>query len=200
MLGRSFFYNVGHAAPGITPTPENTKFVPEPTSMVAPRDDNRHEHEHALLIRNNHEDTSDSRNDFLNTDSKQRACRVVISSKVDFHHEVIESVVLRFQLPWHKFNCTISKPIVYDFALYQNRFHLGQQPAVSGNPHARFLNETEFWSWKKYFEEDLQYKTFDRLDGTQTKAYFNSFVAYGESHNTPIDAMIDTTCDINNRF
>ena len=53
---------------------------------------------------------------------KQRPCRVILENAIDYHHEVIESVVRRFPLPWHTFNCTTSKPIIYDFALFQNRF------------------------------------------------------------------------------
>ena len=58
-----------------------------------------------------------------NKDAKKlRPCRVILENAIDYHHEVIESVVRRFPLPWHTFNCTTSKPIIYDFALFQNRF------------------------------------------------------------------------------
>ena len=87
----------------------------------------------------------------------RRSCRVIIENKVDFHHEILESAVLRFPLPFHKFNCSSSKPVIYDFALYQNRFHL-KIPGLfgSGAKDAKFLNETEFWGWKTYFEKNLQ--------------------------------------------
>ena len=54
---------------------------------------------------------------------KLRPCRVILENAIDYHHEVIESVVRRFPLPWHTFNCTTSKPIIiYDFALFQIGF------------------------------------------------------------------------------
>lgn len=76
----------------------------------------------------------------------RRACRVVIENKVDFHHEVLESVVLRFPLPFNEYNCSTSKPIIYDFALFQNRFHLRVPGLIgSGATEAQFLNHIEFW-------------------------------------------------------
>lgn len=153
---------------------------------------------------------------------EKRACRVIIENPVDFHHEVLESVVLRFPLPWHTFkNCSVSQPIIYDFSLYQNRFHL-HIPAASmgsGAKNAKFLNQTEFFSWKKYFEKHLQYKVFDRKEdehsitlynhnsevketkedtSLKTQAYFNQLIPYEEYGGA--DAVIDATCDINTKF
>ena len=126
-----------------------------------------------------------------------RACRVLVENKVDFHYEVIESLVLRFELPWHKFNCDISKPITFDFALYQNMFHPNLGGLIPGKKKPKFLNETEYWSWKRYFENELQYKTFDRLDGTETKAYFNELILWKDMKKEhPYDAFVDATCDI----
>jgi hypothetical protein len=72
-----------------------------------------------------------------------RPCRVILENAIDYHHEVIESVVRRFPLPWHTFNCTTSKPIIYDFALFQNRFpdrilfSIGEKP--------KHLNQTDLF-------------------------------------------------------
>ena len=55
-------------------------------------------------------------------ENSKGACRVRIQNKVDWHHEVLESIALRFELPWHQFNCDIRKPIIFDFALFQNTF------------------------------------------------------------------------------
>lgn len=137
-----------------------------------------------------------------NTTSK-RACRVIIENQYDFHHEILESVVLRYPLPWHKFNCSTSKPIIFDFALFQNTFHLRLSKTLTAiSKTARYLNETEFWGWKIYFEQALQHKVFDRNDGSniQTKAYFNNLVSYEELNDSPIDAVIDATCDENGRW
>jgi len=135
-------------------------------------------------------------NDKNTTTTSERACRVIIENQFDYHNEVLENVVLRYPLPWHKFNCTTSKAIIYDFTLFQNRFHLkisGTSTALSKKE--RYLNETEFWGWKMYFEDALQHKVFDRNDGPkiQTKAYFNNLVSYD------IDAFIDATCDGGNK-
>ena len=53
---------------------------------------------------------------------ERRPCRVIVENKPDFHHEILESVVKRFPLPWQEFNCSIEKPIIYNFALHDNRF------------------------------------------------------------------------------
>ena len=122
----------------------------------------------------------------------QRACRVVIENKVDYHHELIESAVLRFPLPWDEFNCSRTKPIVYDFSLFQNRWPDKIHEWITGIPKPNHLNETEFWTWKTYFEEQLQGKSFQRTDGRL--AYYNSLVSYDEYGKSPIDAMIGLTC------
>jgi hypothetical protein len=87
-----------------------------------------------------------------------RACRVRVENKVDFNYEVLESLVLRFELPWHQINCDIKKPITFDFALYQNMFHPNIGNLIPGKKNARFLNETEYWSWKRYFEKSYNSK------------------------------------------
>lgn len=93
---------------------------------------------------------------------KQRPCRVILENAIDYHHEVIESVVRRFPLPWHTFNCTTSKPIIYDFALFQNRFPDRILFTIGEKPN--HLNQTEFWGWKQYFEHSLQHTTVNRLE------------------------------------
>lgn len=138
-------------------------------------------------------------------DSSKRACRVIIKNKVDYHHEVIESAVLRYPLPWHTFNCATSLPIIYDFALYQNRFDLKiSAESTTLSKRAKYLNETEFWGWKTYFEHNLKGKTFDRYDTAgseiETKAYFNELVSYEDMNNSPIDAQIEISCDVSSRF
>jgi len=144
-----------------------------------------------------------------NDAKKQRPCRVILENAIDYHHEVIESVVRRFPLPWHTFNCTTSKPIIYDFALFQNRFPdrilftIGEKP--------KHLNQTEFWGWKQYFEHSLQYTTVNRLENAdagkstsaQTFAYYNDLVTeneYEQSPNGPADAIIDISCGIDKMF
>ena len=120
----------------------------------------------------------------------QRACRVIIENKGDYHHEVIESAVLRFPLPWDEFNCSKTKPIIYDFSLFQNRWPNMIGDKIYGVPKPNHLNETEFWGWKTYFEEKLQGKNFQRTDGRL--ANYNSLVSYAEYQNS--DAFIGLTC------
>ena len=133
------------------------------------------------------------------TNNFQRPCRVVVENKVDFHHEIIESIALKFPLPLQTFNCSLSLPVIFDFALYQNRFHLKIPGLIgSGAKNANFLNETEFWGWKNYFEENLQHRTFVRHDivNSESRAYFNELVSYEEIANSTVDALIDATCDV----
>ena len=135
-------------------------------------------------------------------EENSKACRVRIQNKADWHHEVLESIALRFELPWHQFNCDIRKPIIFDFALFQNTFDNNPRGLhIPGKKSPKFLNETEYWSWKSYFEKNLQFKSFDRLDGTKTKAYFNDLVLYSDDDpKDPYDALIETTCEITKHY
>lgn len=130
-----------------------------------------------------------------------RPCRVLIMNKVDFHHELIESAVLRFPLPFHTFNCSVKKyPVVYDFALYQSRFQLKISGAkTSLSRKAKFLNQTEFWGWKKYFDTNLQGKVIQKNDVYRSRALFNKLVTF-EEMDYVADATIDITCDISDNF
>ena len=122
---------------------------------------------------------------------ERRPCRVIVENKPDFHHEILESVVKRFPLPWQEFNCSIEKPIIYNFALHDKRFAPSRKK--------KHLNETEFWGWhESYFKPKLQKRTFDRnhRTGTQTKAYFGRLMPYDEIASLEIDAWIDASCDI----
>mmetsp|Transcript_6752 Transcript_6752/g.12703 ORF Transcript_6752/g.12703 Transcript_6752/m.12703 type:complete len:206 (-) Transcript_6752:733-1350(-) len=107
--------------------------------------------------------------------SEERSCRVIIVNTIDYHHEVIESVVNRFPLPWDTFNCSTKLPIIYDFCLFQDSFpdrapfHIGDMP--------KHLNMTEFWGWKDYFEKFLQYRNITRSINDGTVAYSRDFVS-----------------------
>lgn len=131
-----------------------------------------------------------------------RACHVIILNNVDFHYEVIESTVLRFPLPFHEFNCSVTKfPIIYDFSLYDNRFHLKIGGLASPfSLKAKFLNQTEFWGWKKYFDRNLKGQTFPKNDKYKSKALFRNLINYEEKSYPEVDAVIDVTCDASKRF
>lgn len=130
-------------------------------------------------------------------DSDKRACHVVIINAPDFHYEVIESTVLRYPLPFHKFNCTTSKPIIFDFLLYNNWF--GKDGDITaGVIKPKYLNESEFWSWNTYFESYLQHNIFDRIDGT--KALIHRVLKYSDvdkNKTDEVDARIDVSCEFN---
>ena len=150
---------------------------------------------------------------------------MVLENAIDYHHEVIESIVRRYPLPWDSFNCTVAKPIIYDFALFDNRFP-DRIPFYIGKP-PKFLNLTEFWGWKKYFEKNLQNKIVVRAEnstttslsfggeaveeqsigssptGKATYALYNNLILdtnYNQSPDGPADAIIDVSCGIDKAF
>lgn len=151
---------------------------------------------------NNHDDEVAKQEKLVNNGKDHhRPCRVIIENKVDFHHEILESIVLQYPLPWGNYNCSSSKPIVYDFALFDNRFPNGMITCPE-KKCPKHLNETEFVGWKRYFEGYLQNNTFVRkVDGR--KVYYNKLITYDEYESSPFgppDAVIDATCDIYQRF
>jgi hypothetical protein len=170
---------------------------------------NIHNEQETLLV------TGDTNNSIARINSN-RSCRVIIVNTIDYHHEIIESVVNRFPLPWHTFNCSTKLPIIYDFSLFQNRFpdripfYIGEVP--------KYLNETEFWGWKDYFEKHLQYRKIPRSTNDGTVAFYRNLVPSSEEHGnhedgstrrmennatvstSKVDAVIDISCEYETNF
>lgn len=125
-------------------------------------------------------------------------CRIIIENGVDFHHEIIESVVNRYPLPWNTFNCTTELPIVYDFLfLTQNEWKVHDHESNQGENtmsresmmKSKPWNETEVKGWKSYFEKNLQYRTFARSIDDGTVAYYRHLFQggiAGSSHDLRI--------------
>jgi hypothetical protein len=126
-------------------------------------------------------------------DDGLEACRVVIQNKVDYHHEVIESAVLQYPLTTNHLNsknCSKTKPIIYDFALLNARFGKYEYETVTGSK-SNHLNETEFWTWRNYYEFRLQNKTFERYDGRQM--VYGELIEYDALLKRRVDMLIDIT-------
>ena len=119
--------------------------------------------------------------------SQNRQCRVIIEDKVDFHFEVIESIVKRYPLPLHKFDCDHeNQPIHVQFSLYHNRVEADQ------------LNKTMYWTWYQYYDKYLKGKIIDRFDGSN--AHIGEMITYSQYSDSMIDAIIVVTCDCNSAW
>ena len=81
-----------------------------------------------------------------NNAPKKRKCRVIIEDKVDYHYEVIESVVLKYPIPLSEISdCDVAnQPIIFEFSLYQNRV----EPEK--------LHLTHYAGWFPYYDKCLR--------------------------------------------
>ncbi len=117
--------------------------------------------------------------------NSNRQCRVIIEDKVDFHFEVIESVIKKYPLPLHKLqfdSCDHkNQPIHFQFSLFQNRVDKDK------------LNRTMYWSWYQYYSKYLRGKIVHRFDGST--AYIGEMINYEQYNDSKIDAIIGVTCD-----
>jgi len=111
----------------------------------------------------------------------ERQCRVIIEDKVDYHFEVIESVVKRYPLPIDDFDCDITQPINFQFSLYQNR--------VEENK----VKKTAYWEWLQYYEKYLKGRDIERVDGSV--AHFGEMISYAQYFDSKVDAIVGVTCD-----
>ena len=118
-----------------------------------------------------------------NNAPKKRQCRVIIEDKVDYHYEVIESVVLKYPIPLSEIShCDVAnQPIIFEFSLYQNRV----EPEK--------LHLTSYAGWFPYYDKYLKGNVKTRYDGTH--AYFGDMISYANYSKSEVDAIITVTCD-----
>ena len=112
-------------------------------------------------------------------------CTVAVLNTQDYHYEILESIVLRYPLPWHKLQCdATSQPIVFDMAL---------------RAAARGVGELD--GWAQYFTNHLAGTTRLRADGTT--AQFGKRIRFRQvlgqqnnnnNNNHHYSAEISATC------
>lgn len=130
------------------------------------------------------------------------SCRVLIVQKlVDYHYEVLESVAMRYPLPWHnlRHDCsnsglTESDPIIIDFVL-----------CFGWKMHVPGFNRLEGWGWKRYFERYLKGRIRKRVNADSRIIQFRSIQGVPPVPLSVIDwdgyaAQIETTCDTDPLF
>lgn len=124
--------------------------------------------------------------------SNKGPCRILITNKIaDHHHEVLESIALRFPLPWEKLKqeCQdADEPIHIDFMLSFIRW-------VN---EGKKTTQMEAWGWKTYFEQHLQGEIRNRSDGRQIKygAIVGNTKRQVEALNlSQYAAQIEASCD-----
>ena len=130
-------------------------------------------------------------------DDGLEACHVVIENKADYHHEIIESAVLSYPHTTPHLdtkNCSKTKPVIYDFALLNARFGKHDYADLAES-HYKFINETEFWTWKLYMDRRLKGHTFERDDGSLM--VYGDFIGYEDYDKQRVDMVLDVTCDAN---
>ena len=128
-------------------------------------------------------------------DDGLRPCRVVLENKADYHHEIIESAVHSYPLTTPHLdtkNCSKTKPVIYDFALLNARFGKHLYSSIPGSV-INSINDTEFWSWKGYFDRKLKSQILERDDGRLIE--YGEFMQYDDYNNRRVDMVIDITCD-----
>jgi hypothetical protein len=106
-------------------------------------------------------------------------CTVLVENKPDYHYEVIESVILRYPLPWNELNCSASLPVEFSIAVTEE---------------GHMFNGVE--GWLSYYESYLRGSVRDRSDGK--KAHIGNLVDL-TARNDPnfynnFDAVIGVSC------
>ena len=120
------------------------------------------------------------------------SCRILITQKnFDYHYETLESVALRYPLPWDNLGCQKSglsstDPILVDYLLSFAflREHINE--------------DMDGWGWKTYFEQHLQGRVRNRTDGRLIQ--FRSIVGITAEQLGQVDwkgyaATIEASCD-----
>ena len=87
---------------------------------------------------------------FDSSSDKRQPCRMAIENKMDKRYDNLQSIALRFPIPWSELNCSLTNaPIIVDFFLVR-----WDVPSTSP------LHE-----WEAYFHDKLEGREFIRSDG-----------------------------------
>lgn len=124
-------------------------------------------------------------------DNHSATCRILVMQQMlDVHLEVLESVALRYPLPWEDLGCSKAgidekDPILVDFLL-----------PFQWYPPAKH-SKLESWGWREYFEERLRGVTKRRVKAEGRFVQFGNVVNGTDSIiDASYAAQIDATCDI----
>jgi hypothetical protein len=107
-------------------------------------------------------------------------CRIYIENEPSFHFETLESVALRYPLPWESLNCSITNTVVtVDYGISSNK------------------NRKEVKYWRMYFDGELQGSVRTReSDGVRIKfGMARPYLKYSPQEKAAYHAIIGATCN-----
>jgi hypothetical protein len=107
------------------------------------------------------------------TPSSHEPCRVLIENRVDGYYEILESIMVRYPLPWNELGCSWNdQPIQFDVALSRGRSSR---------------------AWEVYYAQHLQGTQRQRVDGTTV--LMGPVVTFSNSGSDRYHASIRAACD-----
>jgi hypothetical protein len=112
--------------------------------------------------------------------SSTPTCRVVIENKADFHYETLESIALRYPLPFENLTgCSQGNDtvVIFDFSLSMQN---------------SWIAPGEKQSWTNYFNNHLAQRTRKRVDGRWIQ--FGEIVSMS-NYTSEYSARIGASCD-----
>ena len=117
------------------------------------------------------------------------SCSIILENPADYHYELLESVALRYPLPWKELNCTSSSS--------------GEEDEIVINvdiAHGQGGWSGEADGWRRYFFQYLQGKIRTRsADGRKIRFrsayYWNGYKKYTQRTNITYNAYIGVSCD-----
>ena len=112
----------------------------------------------------------------LNLVEANSPCRIVVENKVDYHYEILESVAMRYPLPWEALGCD-GKLVVVDFALTTKKGSDFKGEGVS---------------WEDYYLKSVRGQQRIREDGVRVE--FGDLVDH-RLYQQPYAAVVDASCD-----
>lgn len=83
-------------------------------------------------------------------------CQMLIYNEPDWHYEILESIAVRYPIPWERFECSTAEPVLVEYWVSGTKHKLGWEKGNDQVEHAGFI---------KYYEQYLLNTTRSRADG-----------------------------------
>lgn len=108
-------------------------------------------------------------------------CQMLIFNRPDWHYEILESVAIRYPIPWERFECSTAEPVLVDYMVSGTDHKLGWAEGNDNVEHSGFI---------RYFNQYLNHTVRPRADGLSVQ--FRS-IQSGSSDSSKYHVIIDAS-------